>query len=419
MRWFRRGGNDMADTTLINDGSAGAGDTMNGMGNHSHPNGHRGDDGAAAAATLDPLAISPALQVQRLAPVPQRDTPPPEEPGVWQRFKSGLRVVFARRAWLAAVPIVLVNAVAFTGQLAFLRAHLPWNLAEQILVAVTLESVAVYLAWQAHLALLADDSALRLRLAAYGFALVIGVMNYSHWMAPGWRPTFAAVTFGLMSVSSPWLWSVHSRRVSRDALKAKGLIEPHAVRLGGTRWVWHPLRSCRVMFRATWAGESDPVKAIALPAVKTGKDVDADKRRDVQADTETAGPQGAAAEGRAAVPPRNRAPARKRKPAGTGRRNRAPEPAPQATPEPEPEPEPEPKADETVGIDAEARILELVAKGHTPSEAGVLAGKSDSYGRKVVRKARELAETAPEGHDSAPHGEDESSSNGQGKPSLV
>ena len=79
----------------------------------------------------------------------------------------------------------------------------------------------MYLAWQAHLALAADDSALRLRLAAYAFALVIGVMNYSHYMAAGWRPTFAAVTFGLMSVSSPWLWSVHSRRVSRDALKAR------------------------------------------------------------------------------------------------------------------------------------------------------------------------------------------------------
>jgi hypothetical protein len=130
--------------------------------------------------------------------------------------------------------------------------------------------VAVYLAWQAHLALAADDSALRLRLAAYGFAAVIGVMNYSHWMAPGWRPTFTSVTFGLMSVASPWLWSVHSRRQSRDALKARGLIEPHAVRLGATRWTWHPVRSWRVMFRATWQGENDPAAAIALPPMKGG-----------------------------------------------------------------------------------------------------------------------------------------------------
>ena len=34
--------------------------------------------------------------------------------------------------------------------------------------------------------------------------------------------------------------------------------------------MWHPLRSPRVMWHATWAGENDPAKAIALaePAVQ-------------------------------------------------------------------------------------------------------------------------------------------------------
>lgn len=192
------------------------------------------------------------------------ERPDEDQPRRWrQRRQHVTSAVASHRGWLAAVPIVLVNAVAFAGQLAFLRTHLPWPLAGQVLVAVTLESVAVYLAWQAHLALAADDSALRLRLAAYSFALVIGVMNYSHWCAPGWRPTFAAVTFGLMSVSSPWLWSVHSRRVSRDALKDRGLIESHAVRLGATRLLWHPVRSVRVMRWAAWAGENDPARVIA------------------------------------------------------------------------------------------------------------------------------------------------------------
>jgi hypothetical protein len=229
---------------------------MNRMGKHSPPvegvvaNGH--------APSLVPFAIPP-LQVRQGAAVS-----PWPQPAKWQRATSAMRHVAAHRGWLAAVPVILVNAVAFSGQLAFLRTHLPWTPAGQVLVAVTLESVAVYLAWQAHLALAADDSALRLRLAAYGFAAIIGVMNYSHYMAPHWRPTFAAVTFGLMSVSSPWLWSVHSRRASRDELKAKGLIEPHAVRLGGTRWTWHPWRSAKVMWHATWLGENDPAKAIAL-----------------------------------------------------------------------------------------------------------------------------------------------------------
>jgi hypothetical protein len=88
-------------------------------------------------------------------------------------------------------------------------------------------------------------------------------------------------------------------------------------------------------------------------------------------------------------------------------------PAPARKPAAPVAPEPEP-ADDTVDLDAEARILKaisdgqmdaetgilkLVAAGHKPSKAGMLAGKSDSYGRKVARKAKELAKTAPRGSD--------------------
>jgi hypothetical protein len=167
------------------------------------------------------------------------------------------------RTVAAAVPLLLVNIVAFSGQLSYLRGHLRWPLAGQVTVALALESIAVFLALHAHVAALANDSALRLRLAAYAFAVAIGVMNYSHFAAPGWRPTFTAVAVGLMSASSPWLWAVHSRRVSRDALMARGLIEPHALRLGATRWLWHPVRSARVMWLATWTGIQSPAEAIA------------------------------------------------------------------------------------------------------------------------------------------------------------
>lgn len=167
------------------------------------------------------------------------------------------------RTIAAAVPVVLVNVVAFAGQLAFLREHLPWPPAGQVMVALALESVAIYLAWHAHLAQLANDSALRLRLVAYGFALLIASANYSHYAAPGWRPTFAAVAVALCSAISPFLWGVYSRRVSRDRLIAQGLIEPHALRLGMTRWTWHPYRSARVMWLATWEGTTDPAQALA------------------------------------------------------------------------------------------------------------------------------------------------------------
>jgi hypothetical protein len=122
-----------------------------------------------------------------------------------------------------------------------------------------------------------------------------------------------------------------------------------------------------------------------------------------RAKAEAAALAAARAAARAERPPRNRVQSRKRKPAGTGRRNRAPEPVLQASPEPAAELAPGPVAEETVGIDAEARILQLIAEGHSPSRAGILAGASDSYGRKVARTAKKLAETAPKGQDAEGH----------------
>lgn len=167
----------------------------------------------------------------------------------------------ATSAVVTAVPIIAVNIVAFIGQFAYLRDHLPVPHWAVVLTALTLESIAVGLAYQAHAAQLSNDSTARLRASSYVLALIIGAMNYSHF-ADHWRPTVAALTFGLMSSISPWLWSVHSRRVSRDQLMAKGLIEAHAVRLGATRAAWHPLGWFRVMRRATWYGTVDPKLAI-------------------------------------------------------------------------------------------------------------------------------------------------------------
>jgi hypothetical protein len=187
------------------------------------------------------------------------------------------------RAWLAAVPIAGVNFVAFYGQFSYFQAHrhpipgVTIPAAVSAVVATALESIAVYLAWQAHVARLKGDSAFRLRLGAYLTGLVIGALNYSHFCDLGWRPNAFAVAFGLASVISPALWGIHSNRESRDALKAQELIEDHAVRLGATRWFFHLYRSFRVMFRATWVGENRPAEAIKLidpPKWARGKDSD-------------------------------------------------------------------------------------------------------------------------------------------------
>jgi len=169
-----------------------------------------------------------------------------------------------RRAVYMAIPVLAVNACAFLGQLGYFHTHLTaWGLPGQLLVAAALESIAVFLSYHAHIARIGDDPAFRLQMSAYALALVIGALNYSHWASADWRPNPIAITFALMSAVSPWLWGIHSRRESRDALKASGLIEPHAVRLGSTRWTWHPYRSARTMFRATWEGTTNPAEAIA------------------------------------------------------------------------------------------------------------------------------------------------------------
>jgi hypothetical protein len=216
----------------------------------------------------------------------------------------------AARAAAVAVPLLLVNAVAFSGQLAFLRTHLPWPLPGQVIMAVALESVAVFLALHAHVAALANDSAMRLRLASYAFGAVIGAMNYSHYAVPGWRPTFPAVAVGLMSASSPWLWAVHSRRASRDQMMAAGLIEGHALRLGSTRWLWHPVRSARVMYHATWTGITDPREAI------TGWEASCQRRAPAAASQDGQGRRAAARHDAPALPPGDAPPARPRRASG-------------------------------------------------------------------------------------------------------
>jgi hypothetical protein len=170
----------------------------------------------------------------------------------------------ATAAELTAIPVVGVNLVAFYGQFSWFHGLQDIPLVMQVVMAASLESIAVYLAYQAHVARKKGDSAFRLRLGAYLAALGIGALNYWHWCGPGWKPDPLAVIFAAASAISPALWGVYSNRESRDALKAQDLIEGHAVRLGPSRWFWHPLRSVMVQSMASWAGENRPAAAIAL-----------------------------------------------------------------------------------------------------------------------------------------------------------
>jgi hypothetical protein len=192
---------------------------------------------------------------------------------------------------VAAVPLIGVNAIAIYGQYGYLHDHLAWPSISIWGFAVTIESIAVYLAYMAHKSLIALDTSMRLRLGAYLFGILAGLMNFSHY-SPGFHPTVAGIGTGLLSASSPWLWGVYSRRQSRDILADKGLIEPGAVRLGN-RWLVHPIWCVPVYRYAVWNGIRNPTDAINRydeskpePEIVEAIPVTEDIKIDTVADTE-------------------------------------------------------------------------------------------------------------------------------------
>lgn len=192
---------------------------------------------------------------------------------------SGKRAAVAnktkRRAIATAIPLLLVNVVAFGGQFAYISEHVTWPTAGQVIFALALESVALFLAYMAGQSLTSGDSSYGLRLASYAFGFVIGLMNYSHYAGPMMHPTFEAVATGLMSVASPWLWGIYSRRQSRDILKARRLLPKRAVKLGALRWLMWPGQSWYVFRRAVWLGVNDQDEAMALWADRPEEPVEA------------------------------------------------------------------------------------------------------------------------------------------------
>jgi hypothetical protein len=186
---------------------------------------------------------------------------------------GAVRTGAARRLALI-VPLVLVNTTAVYGQAAWAWDHLvPAGLrtgapaaavALCLLFAATVESVGIYLAYEAHAALMEDQAAGMLRSGSYLVALVVGSLNYAHFATqPGYRPNPLAVTFGLLSSLSPWLWAIRSRSLHRSALLAKGLVDPRSVRFTTAQRLLYPLRSYGAYRLAVWNGVNNPAAARA------------------------------------------------------------------------------------------------------------------------------------------------------------
>lgn len=211
-----------------------------------------------------------------------------------RRRKAQAKVRARRRARALALlgtartvgPLLLVNGAAVGGQLAYAYDQTPaeWHAAARVAVAVGVaaaaESVALYVGWHAHDALLAGarTTAARLRRASYAIALVMAAVNYSHFADGLLEPTALAVILGVLSSLSPWLWGLHTRRQQHVQLLREDLVDETGATFDPARRRAFPLRSWLARRwsidhhvrdpRAAWEGyrEHRAARRLAAPA---------------------------------------------------------------------------------------------------------------------------------------------------------
>lgn len=237
------------------------------------------DPAAAAAAELEAARI--AEQTRLVREQGKRDRRDAKEADRKVRRarrrqeRSDTLSTFAGRARLLA-PLLAVNAAAVYGQVSYAADVIapttwaePARLGLGIFLGATLETIAVYVGWHAHRALLEHHTgaAARLRRWSYAIAAVVAAVNYAHFADPvpgdAWdlAPTPAAIVFGFFSFLSPILWGLHSRREHRIQLAAEGVVDCQGAVFSAERFRHFPIRT---MMARRWSIEhnvTDPVAA--------------------------------------------------------------------------------------------------------------------------------------------------------------
>lgn len=185
--------------------------------------------------------------------------------------------VFAKVREIAArgkliVPLLVVNGAAVYGQVAYAYEHIApvtWPLVPRLLLAagvsVAVESVAVYVGWHAHDALLqkATATAARLRRASYLIAALVALVNYAHFAGEHLTPTPAAAVFGLLSLLSPWLWGLHTRREQHVQLAKEGVVDCVGATFSAERRRAFPIRTAMARRWSIDHNVTDPARAWA------------------------------------------------------------------------------------------------------------------------------------------------------------
>lgn len=177
-----------------------------------------------------------------------------------------------RRKALTLTPLLAVNAAAVYGQISYFFAEvspaawlLPARLVLAVMLAFAVESIALFVGWHAHDALLLKHyaTASRLRRASYGIAVAVGWINYSHFVGDIAQPTAAGLVFGGLSLLSPWLWGLHTRREQHKQLAKEGLADVQGAQFSPARWRNFPWRTWQARRYSIDHGVTEPRQAWA------------------------------------------------------------------------------------------------------------------------------------------------------------
>jgi hypothetical protein len=239
------------------------------------------------AALADPEAVAAAARAELAAEryraklaaerdAAERDRLAAAELAERERRQAATDRRRAARAALTArlrpvLPLLVVNAATVYAQGAYAFTEVApesWPTAGRLALALTfaaaLESVALYVQWHAHDALLrqAHGTAARLRRGAYLIAAAIGLINLSHW----WESAPAAgIGFALLSLLSPFLWGLHTRRLHNVQLLAtdRARIDDCGVEFSARRRRAFPWRTWQASRWAIDHGVTEPAAAWA------------------------------------------------------------------------------------------------------------------------------------------------------------
>jgi hypothetical protein len=166
--------------------------------------------------------------------------------------------------WRTVAPISLVTSFAVYGQFqfgldAFRQDWFPLTVVIAGGAAAAFESISLYVQWHAHDALLRKDTptAAKYRRWSYLLAGIAATVNYSHF-SHGWAPTPAAVMFALFSLSSPWLWGLHTRRAHHIQLSVEGRLDDTGALFSAERWRHFPWRTLGARRWSIDRGITDP-----------------------------------------------------------------------------------------------------------------------------------------------------------------